>query len=104
MAKHLMPPGSDIVQRPAQRWQESSTRQVFGTRRSLDTPELDDTLLDGGLRALSREEIRRQRSMEQARSTGFADHIQMPGKKDRGAEAEKFFHLLGEDESSEFLL
>lgn len=102
MSKHLSLPGSDRIVRPAAGWQEKRA-QTVSTQRQLDQPERDDTLLDGGLRALSREEIRRQRSQEQSRSVGAADRIQSVSSK-RGSEAEQLFGLLEKDNSDEFLL
>lgn len=107
MSKRLFPPESNSRQVPVENWQENAnTNQMYGTRRQLKLPEVDETLLDGGVGAMSAEDIRRERRLEAQRKD--AERARITGgiknnRKARGEEAERLFSLLEQDNSLDFI-
>lgn len=103
MSKRLFPPESNSLQVPVEDWRNNAnTNQVYGTRRQLQLPEVDDTLFDGGVGSMSAEDIRRERrleaqrrELERARITGG-----IKNKQARGEEAERLFSLIEKDNAS----
>ena len=103
MSKRLFPPESNSLQVPGEDWRNNAnTNQVYGTRRQLQLPEVDDTLFDGGVGSMSAEDIRRERrleaqrrELERARITGG-----IKNKQARGEEAERLFSLIEKDNAS----
>ena len=103
MSKRLFPPESNSTFVPVEHWQNNAnTNQVYGTRRQLKLPEIDETLFDGGVGSMSAEDIRRERRLESQRRE--AEHLRITGgmkdKKERGEEAARLFSLLEDDSSS----
>lgn len=100
MSKRLTPPGGETVLRPAKRWDEVSVSQPSGhTRHTLSTPTYDDSLIDGGVGAMSAHEIQRQQSREAKSEAAFSAK-----SLSRGEQAEQFFHLSDKLNDTEFII